>query len=402
FEFEYSRTQLKNFWKYHYLITKILNKRWQRSYRNEGINKGYVEINSQELQKVFGQSTFNGKKQWWYLRIRKDLKDWGIIEYYSNNYYDGESVKGVSLYRLAKRFYQMDYQLLPLEKDLSEKIIQKRNQKAYKGYVGELLNILNCSVNIDEDKALRYLHQCFTGDINIPSKNYKGNREKYTRNKLNVLKITDGDWSFTRDDKTRRIFNTLTSLLKQIRQFVNINNKPIIELDIANSQPLIFILLIYKYLDKYQMQPSADISKYIQLCETGSLYDFILSHLKSKNLVEDNFNKGKFKGDFFARIFFSTEKRRYKWRTEFDLLFPTVGKIITYYKRNSHADLAINLQREESSIMIDTVSKRLLRANNHEFFNLHDAIYTTSDYYDITKNIIRDAFKEKGLKPLIR
>jgi hypothetical protein len=74
--------------------------------------------------------------------------------------------------------------------------------------------------------------------------------------------------------KTGRIFSALTSLPTILRKFVTINSKPMVELDIRNSQPLIFASILKSKLDEYNLDLQ-EVEDYTKLCQEGKFYDYV-------------------------------------------------------------------------------------------------------------------------------
>jgi hypothetical protein len=198
--------------------------------------------------------------------------------------------------------------------------------------------------------------------------------------------------------KTGRVFSALTFLPTPLRQFVTINGKPLVELDIRNSQPLIFASILKSNLAKYNLDRH-EVEIFTHLCQEGKFYDYV------SQLIQDtgeNIADGVFKIDFFAKIFFSTERRKYKWRKIFDARFPSIGRTISEMKSGDHSKLSIALQKQESEIMIQGAFTSIYDQGISEAVPLHDACYTTSDNAFKCNAALQKAFKNHGIIPKIR
>ena len=113
-----------------------------------------------------------------------------------------------------------------------------------------------------------------------------------------------------------------------------------------------------------------------------------------------NEERSLFKVRFFRKVFYSKEGENEE-REIFKKLFPSVANIISYYKKVNYKDLAIELQRVEADIMINSVVPRL--AEKKIFvLTIHDSILTTPDNVELVKEIIMNEFKKYNLHPTLK
>ena len=274
--------------------------------------------------------------------------------------------------------------------------------KEYTGLYRKLKDNLSI-ISIDYDDAIKFCDEALKNKLVLrPKKNcYVWNMDRVMNDQIYSYWITainaihDGEYNFNVDLKgTGRVFNFLSSLPKELREFVRINNKPIIELDMANCQPLLFVSLLDEVKD------NQDVIFYKELCEAGEFYNYVRELLIANDC--EAINDKTFKVDFFAKIFFSTEKKNYKWRQIFDKEFPSVSFMVSKLKKDNYKDLVCMLCRVESDIMINKVSRTLIDYNIFEFFTIHDAIYTTADNVELVFNLLVEKFNEMNLKPTIK
>ena len=142
----------------------------------------------------------------------------------------------------------------------------------------------------------------------------------------------------------------------------------------------------------------ADVIEFINLCESGVLYDDLMRRLG----IPAQRRKG-FKRLFFSQVFFGKIKTTGRVRELFARDFPTVYQAINDLKRKDYRQLAYLLQAHESKIMIDIVCRKILVELPGTFIaTIHDSIMTTPDKADEVKTIMLREFKRFGLNPMIR
>jgi hypothetical protein len=411
FKDNYIKKQLP---KYYYLLSKMIFKYSQRL-----DNNGYVRVSSQELINSLGQTGYlkdnpwfikkNWKNKYLYLIIREQLYDWGVIYFKTTQKsIDSKEVK----YKILDEWRAKGYHLVKpiIDKKLEDRFIQNNHENiTYSGIYKVLNDNLN-SVKIDAQSAYKWLYTASTYDYKLPNK-----KDLYGRiNERSIGIQTVSDWSllienaenhswFTADlGKSGRVYTPFTSLPKLLRQFVLINGKLTAEMDIANSQPLIFCILLKQLLLRQGILVFPDdVNKYISLCETGSFYIHIIGVVEQNGIKIPDYSL--FKTEFFAKIFFDKEKRSNKWRKLFDKEFPTISACISDLKKDTNGhNLAVRLQSIESDIMIKGVAKKLIDNGCNDFYTLHDALYVSVGNQEMVKQLIIEEFKIYGLSVTVK
>lgn len=218
------------------------------------------------------------------------------------------------------------------------------------------------------------------------SKIQKGDKVfKYFLSSLIISTISDHQIYCFRDPIGMRMHSNLTILKKELRKYLSVPGLDLVNLDIANSQPLILNTLYNQ--DK----------KYLQLCESGQLWDYLMN----KCGVSD---RSQFKGDMFGEVFYCSlwgMNRSDKSRL-FKTEFPKVWQFIyDYKKQNGKSSLPIEMQRKESNIILDTVCQQLANSSNW-FATIHDSIICDRNKAGYVKQLMMNAFKSYGIQPTIR
>ena len=240
--------------------------------------------------------------------------------------------------------------------------------------------------------------------------------DKYQSDLYNIRAIKTGNWNLSRNDLTKRVYSTFTSLSSDLRQFLSFKGEKLEYIDIKNSQPL--ILGLYLKQQSNQLNEN-ELIDYIDSCCSGQFYNSIMDEL---GLNEDQ--RKEFKVDFFKYVLFGKEyeqtksktlnifKRKYptiyshiKSLKDFKLFASTedeiqeIQSIKGYSKHKSYAIFSVLLQRLESKLMIDGVVKKCMQLGI-DVIPLHDAIYCSASDLDTVENIILNEFKIKqGIQP---
>ena len=248
-----------------------------------------------------------------------------------------------------------------------------------------------------------------------------------------------------------RIYHILTNTDRHIKRYLNIE----VMLDAANSQPLLFCYMIFRFYDisetsgyniihslkEYSNAPlynvgnnlrnyliynnievrevakmSNDVILYLFLTVRGHLWDMIS---ENKRLPREMV-----KTTMFQQVFYSNSGYAYRWKewaVEFETMFPTVYKIIGRWKEAQRpkdieeyiikydihpnkptAALAIAMQNLESRIMT-TILKKMYERKWYAI-NLHDCIIvpktgdnTKSPSLDQLKQLMDEVYMQFGL-----
>ena len=200
-----------------------------------------------------------------------------------------------------------------------------------------------------------------------------------------------------------RLSNNITSMKRELRSALNVGDYPLQHVDIRCCQPAL-IGLAAKQTAKgqrtkrgqtegesaasiYDAQettpPKSDLDDYCRLVQAGKFYEFMRAELKNRHdyfLTRDEL-KRRFLADIVAKRKANHRGAEYPSEVEnvFRELFPSVYRFIREINRDGweHANLIRVLQRQESSLVIETVAADLLARLPRLFIlTLHDAIFT--------------------------
>ncbi len=345
--------------------------------------KGFIPLHSSILKKFLGNHS--------YTSFIKELMRLGMIER-SGLYVPSQISRG---YRLKEPF-RSDKPILIKAKDkvITNKLIATRiSEEQLLTDVDRFLfkNLRRMSFRVEDG-----LEQIKT-DLEM--------NEAYTQYRFNsdfvsIVELADENFRFTRDQFGNRAHHNLTNMRSSLKKFLRVDGiDELIGLDIANSQPFLFNVILRKM---YPSEIPKDVEHYINLTSNGNFYSYLKEHLNNNKSIKQ------IKKEFFGKVFFSRNFIYGRKNTnEYTLLmeqhFPTVYKAIWHCKRRNHKELPKALQQVESHIIIDTVIESVSTKNPNAFcITIHDEILTTMEHLKLVENKLLDGFDQFSLKPLIR
>ena len=244
--------------------------------------------------------------------------------------------------------------------------------------------------------------------------------DQYNNMMASATRIENNDIFFIVDDTSGRFHSNVTNMAKPIRSYLRINGKPLVNLDIKNSQPYLSILLLTNpakvsglakdpdfaaMLENLKVSKSKDVKKYISLVKSGELYEFLMSEFSKAGVVltrQDTKQQ-------VLRILFAKNRKpnnevNRKAREIFITNFPTVHKIFSKVRGRARGDryenykrFAILLQSIEAHLILDVIVKRIRKEHpGSTVITIHDSIMTGIDNRDV------EAIKEIMIEELTR
>jgi hypothetical protein len=237
-----------------------------------------------------------------------------------------------------------------------------------------------------------------------------------------------------------RFYNPISNLKKELRQFLTFDGKPLVNIDIKNSQPFFSTVLlkpsfwesnskfniqtlmkdflgtlvvdtIYKHIITVSKTSETIISKescfknYSDLVVSGEFYEFIQSNFSP--LYPDRFkDRQSVKCEVLRIFFFNLTKEYltyYKPCQTFKSFFPEVYEIFKLVKSSDYTNLPNILQRIESYLVIDVICKKISQLHPEiPLFTIHDSIITTQGNESIVEAIMRQEIEGLiGYKPML-
>ena len=298
-----------------------------------------------------------------------------ISKYYVGKKTNSYKIESKYIYDII-RWKNYDKILLKKNTHRFETSITETNKSIIKPDIREKLIKSLTNIKIDYDSAIDYIK-------NLKNKNLI-EENKYQRNLISIENINSKNIYFNFDDYGR-FHNNFTILKKEIRNtFLSINNEMICEVDIKNSQPLFFGIILKNKLNK---NISNDTNRYFDLVKNGLLYDDIIENSKIKNRNEAK--------ELIYIVLFGNNKLNLKANKIFRKLYPSVHEYIIEFKenKNNYKELSHELQRMESDFIFNTVIKEIFETYPEIIlFTVHDSILFPKSYKDKVEKIFNKHF----------
>ena len=267
---------------------------------------------------------------------------------------------------------------------------------------------------------------------------------------LNELKIHH--YKAKIDTNVHRLNSVITNIEKEYRNFFTYDGQEMVAIDIKNSQPYLFCLLLNKefWMDNsplpinintlplniqalFKNPPEilsnirsflesvniADFQEYIELVANGQLYEMIVDRDKQRNRTSKITRKIAKKE--LLILFYSAnredieEDTRKIYRVEriFNEKFPIIMRLIRLIKMNyDEADINNNynrfarlLQSIEVEIVLNKCCQTIWDGGNHQvpIFTIHDSIATTFEYQDYVRHVMEyELTKAIQVKPTLQ
>ena len=390
-------------------------------------NGGYVNLNAQLMQNI----VHNYKEYLDYLLKHRIFRT------------DKKYIVGVK--SMGYVINKLDYDAEIVEIEIKDFVIRRNRAQKNKAIEQEmkttcskysyLTKWFNSKLQIDTEGADAKIEELFPE----PKGGIRGTRrgkackttKKYSA-KLAVQKLATANFYYKIDENVGRFHSNLTNIKKELRNYITYDGMPLVNIDIKNSQPLLstvlldpsfyapqkktryiniynisssFNLLINKHKHTYtdtiimlvKVLQSIDIKEvnvYSRMAKSGNFYQ----HLSKIMYPKRAFDKALMKKLTYT-VFFSDNRAiqgmNYAAKRDFRRMFPDVYKIFSAIKRKNHRALSHILQRIESEIMIQNVSKRIsVERPDLPIFTIHDSVATTIGNEDYVITLIKEEAKK--------
>ncbi|WPQ65530.1 hypothetical protein SIO70_11790 [Chitinophaga sancti] len=215
---------------------------------------------------------------------------------------------------------------------------------------------------------------------------------------LHSILKKENKFKIARPVKDSRLYSPLTSIKRELRQYLTLDGKQLIGLDVVGCQLLLSAIAVENYFkSNYKgVELPDDMIEYKQISEAGLLYEKLAEQEGKTSMLQKD--RSKYKQRLYKLFFFSkNSKRPNKLQQAFKALFPSVFDMIVEIKTNhNYNEWAKIMQEVESVLMLDSVSKKLIE-RGIKFLNLHDGIYfSTLEDLKVGEEILINTFKENG------
>jgi hypothetical protein len=292
--------------------------------------------------------------------------------------------------------------------------LRKQDAKSIRGY-SDQVKYLN-KLTIDESFK------------DFLESNYTSETDQYNSVLASAMRIINKIPLAKIDNTSGRFHSNITNMAKGLRPYLRINNEPLANIDIKNSQPyLSTIILTYPskvawltkntafalLLQNLKYKDTEDVKKYINLVASGQLYEYLMQEFAKEGLIlTRSETKIQVLRILFARNRMPKDEINRKTRQIFKDRLPTVHRIFSKVRGSEKGDkftnfkrFAILLQRIESYLMLDVILKRIYKELPGTIaVTIHDSIMTgilTNNLEAVRKIMIDELTLFVGFPPKI-
>lgn len=347
---------IKHIWKFYYILSVIYRHRWGKTNKWDD----FVCLSSRILVKVLGAHH--------YVKILNLLKELKVIEG-DDSYRVGYESKG---FRFLEPYRSAKFKLkkkVEVKRDHNFLVKTKPNCPEH-DYLFNNLKQISFSPEVHEE-----LKKC----------NFKANegaRRDYYEKTIEFVET--GDWFFTYDEKTGRVFNNVTNMPKVFRPHLRLAGRKLVELDVANCQPL---LLISLYEDG-----DPERAEYEKVVLSGNFYEELNKSLLVPFSAEERDSLKK--SVYFKVLFNRNQLNESDLGLAFKARFPRLYARVWEIKKESYRNLALHLQSLEAQIMIHGVVRGAIEELNLNLMTVHDSVLCPEESVNEVKNIIEKRFTQ--------
>ena len=379
--------------------------------------KGYIPLHAHLLKRVNN----NYKKYFTY------LIEQGVIEC-DNSYIVGEKSKG---YKFAPQYIDM-IQIVEITKHTLTKNLKKvhdfdRDMQTKYDY---LCRHFNDGLTVDFSGAKQKLLELYQKDKK--SKKRKA-FHKFNTNLVNLIKLHKKEFYFTVDVTSHRLHTLLTVIKKQLRPYITYGSTQLVNIDIQCSQPTLSLCLLDPEFYSTELKPGRVNVHSIDKKITDTLPIQTIASYVNENQDKFTIYRELVLSDFYTamadllkqkEINISTERdtikkmmflvlfssNQYLGGTKalpkriFKELFPEVYEVFKMYKSTGHEKLPVLLQKIESKLILDKVTKNIYKALPEEvMYTIHDSIVVNEKIVDFCKEVMsQEALTYLGFVPKLK
>ncbi len=241
------------------------------------------------------------------------------------------------------------------------------------------------TVGINYDEAIEYTLNKYAMDVAAAFDDEEKLQSAYLKAAYRIrttIEIKEEKFRFKRNSTNKRLDTNLTNLSKDLRPFL-IGYDNMSNLDLCNSQPVLFNKMLNEELPNANESLALEIQNYKQNTLGGNWYEALMDMY--------NVDRDKAK-EIWMKIAYSKNRSYQKEKKIFAQQYPKIYDLIKTIKRKNHSQFAIQLQITESKIFIDEIAKELVSRNIIPY-TLHDGLLVPKEKeqetYDVMAKILK-------------
>ena len=330
-------------------------------------DKEFVEIPYRFFRSVIGQRH--------YPKVLDIVLSTGVIKTDGHFIYNGPKGKGCELrkkteewtpgkaygYRLNKKFKKVGFKALKTNLKIGKGLLKFKTED--QEYLIKCLNRASLPVDMAQE---------------VVEYSDKSEKAKDIQFKL-IEQFENKEFFQSISEKTSRVYNTLSSLQREVRYLVRLDNEPSIEIDISGSQPLL--------LNEFYTKETEESYRFKELTESGEFYKKL-----AKETGLDYMETRKLKDELY-RVLFGPCKWNYEQKilSWFLFKFPELWHEIIKHKQKHHSEVPIILQQKESDVVICGVVRQF-RELNIPILTVHDSFIVRRRDKELLEKTIKEQF----------
>lgn len=362
-------TKRKNF-QYHYLY--IVSYLYNAPHLDRRFTaEDFIPVNTEVMRSIISKQETTA--------ILNNLISLGVIEK-NSSYIVGKKSIGYKItpsFKAKMRAIPVKDEALKIKYMNRKEQLSSKLKKEDRGY--QIVNYWLHELRIDHTRAKKYNNNHNIADAGLHGSN------------VSMIELLQKQEFFSVVDTTsKRFHNNLTNLSTKMRKFLSINDQPLWQVDIANSQPL-FLYLVLK--DRNISQD--EMNKYRDSVVSGQFYESLAAAMNSSLDLTDFDQRKEFKKKIFGGVLFDRNRSKLsKYEITFKAEYPEIFETIRGMKAGGYKQVAIALQKAESKFIFEAV-----KSIDNEFkgqapiLTIHDSICSTEDYIYMIEQIMQNKFE---------
>ena len=329
---------------------------------------------------------------------------------------ESTAVKGMMVTRKS-RIYDMWYRVkIPITKS-NKKFLTKDYESDSKEinnaptHIKKMGSYYRKNLEINYDEAIehsenRYLKELEeSANADEESKTFK----RYSSRISSINNIHNGHNNktlrFKRNATNKRLDTNLTNMASDHRPFI-VGYENMSYLDLSNSQPVLFNILLKKYREGAPGEVIIELDKYLEITTDGLWYEELIR-------VFDITKYGNPETTTFA-TYRDTAKKTWRLlaysrntdlrglKKRFAEEYPFISSVMKSIKKEKYEQFAITLQIIESEVFIDKIC-RILVNEGIVPYTLHDGLLVPNEFEKRTLEVMTEVLlKEIGVVPQIK
>lgn len=223
--------------------------------------------------------------------------------------------------------------------------------------------------------------------------NYKSDKISKDKCLLNIRRVSDINSKdiYSVKISNGRVYNSFSSLKKELRQFCFIDNQPLTSVDLKSSQPYLFSSYL---LSKYPK--SIGVKKFYNIVTEDDIYTWIM--LKYNEIYPNKLlSREETKPEFYRYLFKRTNKGTNPVQEIIETNFPDLYEIVKQERNlliKEDNTIPNQLQTIEAEIFVKTCEEFALKG----CLSVHDSLCFKEELRGEIETSLKGKFQERNLK----